>query len=888
MRIAKIAVSLLLVLSLTLLAVRFLLVDRLVAYGLQKAGAHGIIVNILDIGFKQIHIDVLGAAFKAASGETFSVKVHNISLQYNLQQLFSTGKCAQIDIEEMQIDRVQKSQGSRIKLHLPEQINLLKNRLRTQLPFEQITINQLLFHGDLPPQLSNKIIQLTADIKGTAISATVSMQAVADTKIMMDLQSPDSLHATATIVGQQQDAEIVQARLVLQPDGVSGKVDLHLRPVLDFLLQTVDMPGLPELNGSLNGTFSLPLPLHDTSTVQVEIAVQDTLGHQFHLNAAGNPNTQLASLTLTGQINELEILNTRLAVADQAVSGNYSFQISPLLDFLTPYMKISFPEITGLFTGNLDIPLLSDTEKNFLLTTEGTSLILPGFSGDSVRVQLVGGFADKAMVLERESWIHADTLRFGKSMIEKFSLDLAGKFRKRGDQVLLDFLSRQNLEITGLSTGNLHITNLHLKPEKPLQISIHNSSWSVVANTLHTTSPFLAAEGAWSCEAGALLCRFSELKKTDLGIELLAEVQLPTAILKQKDRQLPLKELSGTVQLKENSIAGKLQLFPETVPGRLRATFEHNISTAVGNCTLSTDRRLDLSEENIRLSNLLTSWKLPFNLESGKVSLKADASWNLENRLQLSAFVAVTGGSGYYKQFLFNGLDVRQDLAVLPDFYSKTEGSFSLQQLIGGIDVHNIHANVNFAATSSGKLPLIEIGDFSALLFDGSISSSDISYDPNLPDSDFVVAVENVNLEPLVNLVQMNSLYVSGRISGSIPVTIQGKDISVVNGELHNEMPGGEIRYTSTNMDHPGITGYAVKAVENLQYNSLKATAMYLPSGQLDLDIGLQGISPGLQTSRPVHLNIHAEQNLPALLQSLRFSKGLTEELDKRIKQHYN
>jgi hypothetical protein len=75
--------------------------------------------------------------------------------------------------------------------------------------------------------------------------------------------------------------------------------------------------------------------------------------------------------------------------------------------------------------------------------------------------------------------------------------------------------------------------------------------------------------------------------------------------------------------------------------------------------------------------------------------------------------------------------------------------------------------------------------------------------------------------------------------------------------------------------------------VEDFRYNSLKTTAEYLPSGRLNLDIGLQGISPELSTTRPVHLNIHAEQNLPSLLQSLRFSKGLTDELDKRVNQHY-
>ena len=182
----------------------------------------------------------------------------------------------------------------------------------------------------------------------------------------------------------------------------------------------------------------------------------------------------------------------------------------------------------------------------------------------------------------------------------------------------------------------------------------------------------------------------------------------------------------------------------------------------------------------------------------------------------------------------------------------------------------------------------MQFNDFSASLFDGTVSSGEINYDLNMPDSKFSVDVDAVDLGKVVGLIKMDTLYVTGLISGFIPVTIKGKDVSVESGGLYSDEPGGEIRYAPGNMNQAGLTAYALKAVEELQYQSLQVTANYQPSGQLDLDIGLKGVSPGLDTNRPVHLNIHAEQNLPALLQSLRFSKGLTEELDKRVKQHYN
>lgn len=888
MRIAKTAIILSLLSILFLIAVRFLLLDQFISYGLQKAGAADITVHVSDVGFKQLQFDVLDATFHLPGNDTLPVRLRNISFHYNLQKLFATGKCSRITVEEMRLERVQKSQRSSTSLQFPEQVTLLRDELRSRLPFENLTIEQLQLRGDLPPQLTKRPIRVSADFKDKAMTVNVVMQEDFSTMLTVDLQSPDASHATARIVGQQPHAEILFANIVLQPEGLSGKISLLLKPVRELLLHNANIPELPEVSGSMDGTFRLPLPLQNDSEIETEIIVKDTAGYTFTVNATGNPGTQQASMTLIGQLNEQEIIRTRAILAKQTVKGTYSFQGSPLLTFLKPYLKTTLPDIKGTFTGSLDLPLVTEDGERFSLSGEVDSLVFSSFKSDSAQVHLVGSFARNILNLDRKSWIHAEKVSFGKNSIQNLSLDLAGTFKKKDNQLLLDFSEQQTLSVAGLTTAKLHVKDFHLQPDNPLRLSIHNNSLTVLPNTFSTTGPVQISVEKNSCDIESFTCSVSRLKKSISGIELLADLKIVAAMLKTKDRQLPLKDISGVFQLKDKKITGKLQLFPETIPGRMKASFEHNMATAGGSYTLKTDRRLDLSEEGITLANLLTSWQLPFNLESGKISFTADGSWGMEKKLQMSAFVTVTGGSGFYKQFLFNGLDVRQDLAVLPRLHSKTEGSFSLQQLIGGIDIHDIHAKVNLVAVDSGRLPLIELNDVSAVLFQGSVSSTGVRYDLNEPDSNFVVHVKDVNLESLVDLVKMDSLYVSGRISGSIPVSIKGKDISVDYGELHSELPGGEIRYSSVNIEHSGVTGYALKAVENLQYNSLKVSAKYLPSGQLDLDIGLKGTSPALQTSRPVHLNIHAEQNLPALLQSLRFSKGLTEELDKRIKQHYN
>ncbi len=887
MRIARIATIFVLLAIFFLMAVRVLLLDQFISYGLQKAGAADITVHVADIGLKQLQLEVLDATFTLPGKDTLSVRLSNISLHYNLQRLLATGKCSCITIDEMHIERVQKSHISRTSFQLPERIILLQDDLRARLPFKNLTIEHLQFHGDLPSQLTGRDIRVSADFKDKAITANALLQEDANTTLSLDLQSPDASHATAAVIGRQHQAEIMAANLVLQPEGLSGEINLQMQPVRDLLLQNGYIRELPEVSGNMDGTFRLPLPLLDNSEIVIAIRVKDAAGHKILINGRGSPGTK-AGVTVVGRLNDQKFLSTSVTLTEKEIKGFCSFQASPLLTFLKPYLKITLPDLKGIVKCNFGIPLVSGGDSRFTVDGEVDSLSFSSLSSDLVQVQLVGRFADNVLIFDHKSWIHADNISFRDNRIQNMSLDLAGTFKKKDEQVQLEFSEQQTLSVRGLTAPGFHIENFQLQPEKPLQLSIKNNSLTVFPNIFSSTDPVQILFGKNSCNIESLACRVSQLRQFNSGIELLADFKIVAASFKTDDRQLSLKDLTGVFQISDKKITGKLQLFPKTIPGRIKATFEHNTTTASGSYTLKTDRRLDLSEEGITLANMFTPWRLPFNLESGKISFKADGSWSMNTQMQTSVFVTVTGGSGFYKQFLFNGLDIRQDLAVLPRFYSKTEGSFSLQKLIGGIDIHDIHANVNFVPVDGGRLPLMEISDFSAFLFDGTISSPGVGYDLNQPDSNFMVQVKNVDLKSLVDLVKMDSLHVSGKISGDIPVSIQGKDISVDHGELYSELPGGEIRYTSTNIEQSGVTGYALKAVENLQYNSLKVTTKYQPSGQLDLDIGLKGTSPGLQTSRPVHLNIHAEQNLPALLQSLRFSKGLTEELDKRIKQHYN
>jgi hypothetical protein len=167
------------------------------------------------------------------------------------------------------------------------------------------------------------------------------------------------------------------------------------------------------------------------------------------------------------------------------------------------------------------------------------------------------------------------------------------------------------------------------------------------------------------------------------------------------------------------------------------------------------------------------------------------------------------------------------------------------------------------------------------------MSSPEIRYDLNKQASHFTVNVKSLDLATMVELMKVKDMEASGAISGKIPVTIKGKKISVDKGALYNDPPGGGISYAAPDAHLTGLSEYALKAIRDFRYTSLQSTAEYDPSGQLTLGVSLQGVSPEIDSHRPVHFNINIEQNLNALLQGLRYSKGLGKKIDKRVQERY-
>ena len=75
----------------------------------------------------------------------------------------------------------------------------------------------------------------------------------------------------------------------------------------------------------------------------------------------------------------------------------------------------------------------------------------------------------------------------------------------------------------------------------------------------------------------------------------------------------------------------------------------------------------------------------------------------------------------------------------------------------------------------------------------------------------------------------------------------------------------------------------ALDLLSDFQYEVLSSKVNLDKEGELLLGLSLAGKNPSQYEGRPINFNINLEQNLDPLLQSLRLSDKLVEQLENRI-----
>ncbi|MEO0882164.1 MAG: YdbH domain-containing protein [Pseudomonadota bacterium] len=136
------------------------------------------------------------------------------------------------------------------------------------------------------------------------------------------------------------------------------------------------------------------------------------------------------------------------------------------------------------------------------------------------------------------------------------------------------------------------------------------------------------------------------------------------------------------------------------------------------------------------------------------------------------------------------------------------------------------------------------------------------------------VTAEGVELEQLVDVLAVPNLDVTGTVSGTFPVDIEGANIYVRNARFVADAPGGKLSYVGDETDAVAAGNqyaeYAFEALKGLNYTVMELGANGNLIGDLIVTADIVGRNPDVLAGSEFKFGITIDSRLAELLSSLR------------------
>ncbi len=687
------------------------------------------------------------------------------------------------------------------------------------------------------------------------------------------------------------------------------------------------LPGLPPGNQVISLTAR-----HDPGRLSAVVALP-SIRRNLHLSLASEQGLEVRlilksryhpAVTLALQEEQGE----RLAFVWQ---GN----LDAVREWVAPLYPL--PPLGGDFQGQASLPFAPGSGLALRVDTRADKLQVPGF--DIGSLNLVGTLEftgkekeDFGIRFGRDLHLELQDLRRSAFHIGRVSLGLAGRVERIDGhwQVRLD--PENHWQVTGLTRDKLELARVTVRPS--LRLALEDKQWhlelgqdfqvqasgcrldTLRADELRlypaqdasilwaTGSPFswqvassswmLGTTGAgrapWQVQAAEPLdIRIDVLEGTGSSWKVEAAIRSPQLSI-GGPYATTLTNLEGTFRGDDRHLLFEMALSPELLPGRLVMTLDLESKTGRTHGEFRTTEPIVPAQDS-PLSRLVTPWPVPVDLVQGELKLDGVFSRTPAAGSRCTTSVRISGGKGVVgKGIHFSGLDQEVRLRLVPGPATLRPGSVRCEKIVlpGRIELTGVEAFTELQTGKDGGLELV-LENLHATLFNGLITTPRITYVLDNRSADFTLTLRHLDLEEILKVYPVSDLQVRGRVGGLLPVRLRGSEVTVTDGRLVAEPPGGEIRYRPRNsgVSDQGLTGITLRALRELHYRDLEVEVGYLPDGTLDLNFHFKGTSPELDARRPVHLNINTSQNLLSLLRSLRYTEEIDTDISRRVEEGY-
>ncbi|MGH6945683.1 MAG: intermembrane phospholipid transport protein YdbH family protein, partial [Geminicoccaceae bacterium] len=267
---------------------------------------------------------------------------------------------------------------------------------------------------------------------------------------------------------------------------------------------------------------------------------------------------------------------------------------------------------------------------------------------------------------------------------------------------------------------------------------------------------------------------------------------------------------------------------------------------------------------------------------SGRIEAEGDLSWRPNRPLATSLDLLLDGLSFSAGLARFQQVDGVVTLNRLWPPSTPPDQKIAVAVLNIGLPLTN--GMIDFQLHPDGAL---EVGQLRWRVAGGTVRAEPFRVDSEVSAFDVTLKAEGLSLDRLLALTELQGLSGEGRISGELPVRVQGSEATVRGGELSSDGPG-TLRYRPIAPPSALQAGGAkisllLQALENFRYDELRITLDGRTDAEMDARLHLRGANPDLYGGHPVEFNLNLEGELANIVRNSLAGYQIPEQIRERI-----
>ncbi|NGZ98400.1 MAG: hypothetical protein CV089_20115 [Nitrospira sp. WS110] len=899
-------------------------VSYLLANKLRDLGYSHVILQLGYPGWKQIRVPVL--SFQEEWGEErLIVSVMNTEIQYDLSQLLQ-GQTRRIVLREATIQILNTPTTGRLQEdgRSPEEVDddssplsliTAGDLLRSlpTLPFEELQLDHLSFFRERATgPLRRVTIAGSLTYSGREVGGHLSFRGLDTASYGLVVVGNSASTWSAILSSQRPHASpIVAWQSQAQPSGsqiqVNGRLQVNVQELAPFIALLV--PIGPELE-KVTGHIAVDWAGKANADTTLDSLDQDA---QTHL--AGNIRVNATLPGLKGIAKDIAL----------AYEGTFAGNASQLEWVMNPGVLLTatintqpriIPEMIRLVLPHGDQPVRMENKKPVQGTLHWREVpVRMSLQGplDISYGQTTGPVVAHFQTTRAEGVGHELVLVEGaydlegslpKTITEILSAREAvggvrGTIKLSRTQVEGVLLAASSVSVKQVGMGTTHIPGLMLELSEPMVVecdvkALHCSGGPMTAavqvptlriggRNIHTTQGQLRLE-----------------KMQTRGDEWQTQGTLSVDGVRLDSHSLVLAPSRWSLGFAADHLGVKadlrvdLPVRTEFITAKIEQPYRGKQGTLHGMVG-----PLTFNSADGRLSKIVTGLPQSTDVVDGTFRGTVDASWSgglggSSNEMKIATAAAEFVSqnlSGYYSDYVVKGLSTTMNVQMDgPESVAMVQpASILVTAIRSGVDISNLGALYQIHWRFVDELPIIEIKDFQCDLLGGKVTTPGLMVELNKPPFSTTFFLHNLDLARILSVEQQRGLQGTGILNGTVPMTFTSTGVSVKDGQVEAQPPGGVLRYvsesstTTSRSESDRQLQLVEQALNNFHYSLLRVGVRYEETGTLDLRARLEGKNPDLKNTPPIHFNLTVQEHIPTLLKSLR----LVEDIQGSIERKY-